>query len=94
MTQVGSFIGQRLGGRCFYKTRATHRAVSTQHTSVLVGEDIMALSAENRELPRGWEAGNAADGRTYYVNHVTGTTTWEVSDIPPQRLAVELLCWR
>lgn len=28
------------------------------------------------ELPEGWERGQAPDGRLYFVNHQTQTTTW------------------
>ncbi|KAF9346957.1 hypothetical protein BGX26_001518, partial [Mortierella sp. AD094] len=35
-------------------------------------------------LPPGWEAAVASDGRTYYIDHNTRTTTWErPADAPP-----------
>lgn len=37
----------------------------------------MALGS-GKSLPPGWEQGHA-NGKTYYVNHVTKETTWEVS---------------
>ena len=32
---------------------------------------------EHRPLPRGWEARQDANGRTYYVNHERRSTQWQ-----------------
>ena len=47
-----------------------------------VNEQVMAEMAplpeeEEDPLPEGWEARRGIDGRAYYVNHNTRTTTWE-----------------
>ena len=39
---------------------------------------IMAATGTTGNLPPGWTAGQAVDGRTYYINHASKTTTWEV----------------
>ena len=42
------------------------------------GEKDPSSSVEDEDpLPEGWEARRGIDGRAYYVNHNTRTTTWE-----------------
>ena len=41
----------------------------------------MSGQARSGPLPPNWEERQAANGRTYYVNHRTRTTQWEL----PQR---------
>lgn len=39
--------------------------------------DVSNLHANFGELPPGWEQAKTQDGRIYYINHNTRTTTWE-----------------
>lgn len=34
-------------------------------------------------LPNGWEQRKSPDGRTYYVDHATKTTSWTAPAAPP-----------
>ena len=47
-------------------------------------EDVPSSSVGDEDpLPEGWEARRTKDGRAFYVDHNTRTTTWE----DPRRLA-------
>ena len=48
--------------------------VSSPPESVVHGFLILI---QDSDLPEGWESRKAADGRTYYVDHNTRTTTWD-----------------
>lgn len=50
----------------------------------------MAIGGSNGLLP-GWEQGEL-DGKTYYVNHLTKATQWEVGGATPQTLWSGGLC--
>lgn len=39
--------------------------------------DVSSLHSNFGELPPGWEQAKTQDGRIYYINHNTRTTTWE-----------------
>ena len=43
------------------------------------------LPLQDSDLPEGWESRKAKDGRTYYVDHNTHTTTWEHPKVASQK---------
>lgn len=55
-------------------TAADTYARTSSHPSLPA--ELAALKLLN-PLPDGWELRATADGRPYYVNHITKTTTWE-----------------
>lgn len=47
----------------------------SQHNKQLSYDMVQKLN--NTPLPYGWEEARTPEGQTYYLNHITKTTTWE-----------------
>ena len=43
------------------------------------------LTVQDSDLPEGWESRMAKDGRRYYVDHNTHTTTWDHPNLASQK---------
>ena len=56
---------------------ATQQPAATAATVAPAATQADASSTSNPKLPPGWEMGTAPDGRRYYTDHNTKTTSWE-----------------
>ncbi|VDQ02492.1 unnamed protein product [Trichobilharzia regenti] len=68
-------------------TTTNNNTNSTESTSSVVQNSSSSTSSENPDdgpLPPGWEIKYTAEGRKYYVDHLTKSTTWcKPSPLPP-----------
>ncbi|CAH8611586.1 unnamed protein product [Heterobilharzia americana] len=62
----------------------TSNATNTSDTSAALNSPNSTENADDTPLPPGWEVKYTAEGRKYYVDHLTKTTTWcKPTPLPP-----------
>jgi E3 ubiquitin-protein ligase NEDD4 len=57
-------------------TASTHQSVATSNPAEIGMMSTAATTAGSGELPSGWEQRHTPEGRPYFVDHNTRTTTW------------------
>ena len=83
------YPGQHVGVREDGELRLPADTPPMDPTSLFVpflhssAEEAAAMASASEDLPAGWEEATTTDGRKYYVNHSTRSTSWTRPSLQP-----------